>query len=149
MDEEAPTRRCLKLRRCLHGNFSAVIPVLVDACTTLRAMLDEDCDLDKYLDVSDLSQVDLHEACSGFHEPDLSDDADSLKLLRVWTTQTSILRRGLLCYLLSLSADSSSADYSRWSAAVAAMRTVAVSAGSGAEQLHQVLLEDERELILT
>lgn len=79
LDDGGHGRRCSRIRRCLKGAFAASIPPFLDACRDLRDLVAED-DLDKYLDVYEITYQDIQEAYLGFSTSEF-DDMESLKAL--------------------------------------------------------------------
>jgi len=145
MEEKGQTRRCLRLRRSLRAAFAAVVPVLVEQCHTLKQLILED-DLEKYLDVYDISNPDLQDAKLGYSEEEF-EDAETLKALRILQYRLAILRRVYLCSFLALEADGGKIDFSRWSTAVDSMQAVARLAGEWGEKFNNILAEEEQFII--
>ncbi|XPS70973.1 hypothetical protein M3J09_003165 [Ascochyta lentis] len=142
MEEKGQARRCQRLRRSLRAAFAAVIPVLSEQCQTLKQQVQED-DIEKYLDVYEISNPDLQDASLGYTESEF-EDAESLKALRSWQYRLSTLRRVYLCSLLALQADGGKADFSRWATVVDSMIAIAAPAGEWSEKFNNVLAEEEQ-----
>ncbi|UPX11248.1 uncharacterized protein EKO05_0001864 [Ascochyta rabiei] len=142
IEDKAQARRCQRLRRSLRAAFAAVIPVLSEQCQTLKQQVQED-DIEKYLDVYEISNPDLHDASLGCTESEF-EDAESLKALRSWQYRLSTLRRVYLCSLLALQADGGKADFSRWATVVDSMIAVAAPTGEWSEKFNNVLAEEEQ-----
>jgi hypothetical protein len=100
MDGDGQSRKCARIRRCLKGAFAAAIPPFLDACADLRDLISED-DLDKYLDVYEITYQDITEAYLGFSTTEF-EDSESLKALRILQARLTILRRVALCALLAM-----------------------------------------------
>ncbi|KAF2831788.1 hypothetical protein CC86DRAFT_463583 [Ophiobolus disseminans] len=145
IEEKGQSRRCQRLRKSLRAAFAGVVPVLVEQCGTLKQLILED-DLEKYLDVYDISNPDLQEAGLGYTEAEF-EDAESLKSLRILQYRLSTLRRVYLCSLLALEADGGKPDFSRWSTVVDSMQGVARPAGEWSEKFNNVLAEEEQFII--
>jgi hypothetical protein len=145
MEERGQTRRCQRLRRSLKGAFADMVPVLVDQCDTLKQLLLED-DLEKYLDVYEVSNPDMQEAAQGYSETEF-EDAETLKALRTLQYRFSTLRRVYLCSLLALEADGGKPDFTRWSTVVDSMRCLARPAGLWSEKFNGILSEEEQFII--
>jgi hypothetical protein len=141
MDEKGPARRCARLRRCLRNAFAENIPPFLQACETLREYIPQD-DLEKYLEVYDITYQDIQEAQLSF-SVDEFDDNDSLKTLRILQARLGTLRQVLLCSLLSLEAEGGPSDFARWRVAVDAMDTLSSLTGNHAENINQLLAEEE------
>jgi len=127
------------MRRCLGNAFAANIPPLHQACDDLRNLISQD-DLEKYLDVYDITYQDIQEASLGFSDGEF-DDLESLKTLRILQARFSTLRRVFLCSLLSLEADGGKPDFPRWRTAVDAMESITSITGEHAEKLNLLLAE--------
>jgi hypothetical protein len=145
MEEKGQTRRCQRLRRSLRAAFADVVPVLVEQSETLKQLVLED-DLEKYLDVYDISNPDVQEASLGYSEAEF-EDAETLKALRILQYRLSTLRRVYLCSLLALEADGGKPDFTRWSSVVDSMQCVARLAGLWSEKFNCVLAEEEQFII--
>jgi len=113
-----------------------------EACGTLRQLIQED-DLERYLDVYDVSNPDLQEAALGYSANEF-EDTESLRVLRILQYRLAILRRVLLCSLLALEADGGKPDFARWRTAVGTMETLASTTGEWSEKLNRILSEEER-----
>lgn len=145
IEEKGQARRCQRLRRSLRAAFAAVIPVVAEQCQILRQQVRED-DIEKYLDVYEISNPDLQEAALGHTESEF-EDGESLKALRTWQYRLSTLRRVYLCSLLALQADGGKADFSRWATVVDSMVAVAALTGEWSERFNSVLAEEEQFVV--
>lgn len=145
IDERGQARRCQRLRRSLWAAYATMIPILARECQTLRRHVQEE-DIEKYLDVYEISNPDLQEAALGYDESEF-EDIESIKALRAWQYRFSTLRRVYLCSLLALQADGGKADFSRWGAVVDSMILVAAPTGERSEKFNQVLAEEEQFVI--
>jgi hypothetical protein len=145
LDQDGQGRRCARIRRCLKGAFAASIPPFLDACSDLRDLISED-DLDKYLDVYEITYQDIQEAYLGFSTTEF-EDAESLKALRILQARLNILRRVALCALLSIEADGGRPDFTRWRTAVENMERLAAVSGDWAEKMNK-LLDEEQTFVL-
>lgn len=103
----------------------------------------EEEDLEKFLDVYDISNPDLQEASLSYSESEF-EDAETLKALRVLQYRLSTLRRVYLCSLLALEADGAKPDFARWSAVVDSMLVLAAATGEWSEKFNRVLAEEEQ-----
>jgi len=108
----------------------------------MRKLVDENS-LEKYLDVYDITTGDVQEAFLGYSEGQF-EDAEGLKTLRILQYRQDILRRILLCSLLALEADGSSADFGRWRAAINCMDKLASITGDWSEKMNTILGEEEQ-----
>jgi hypothetical protein len=108
----------------------------------LKQLIEED-DLEKYLDVYEVSNPDLQEAASGYSASEF-EDAETLKALRILQYRLSTLRRLYLCSLLALEADGGAPDFARWSTVVDSMLITARPVGQWSEKFNRVLAEEEQ-----
>jgi hypothetical protein len=145
MEEKGQSRRCQRLRRSLRAAFADMTPILAEQCGTLKQLILED-DLEKYLDVYEISNPDLQEAALGYSEAEF-EDAETLKALRMLQYRLSTLRRVYLCSLLALEADGGKPDFARWSTVVDSMRALARPAGQWSEKMNAILAEEEQFVI--
>lgn len=145
IEEKGQARRCQRLRRSLWAAYATMIPILAEQCQKLRQQVQED-DIEKYLDVYEVSNPDLQEAALGYNESEF-EDIESIKALRTWQYRLSTLRRVYLCSLLALQADGGKADFSRWGTVVDSMITVAAPTGERSEKFNKVLAEEEQFVI--
>lgn len=141
MDEKGPGRRCARLRRCMRNAFAENIPPFLQACETLREYIPQE-DLEKYLEVYDITYQDIQEAQLSFSRDEFEDN-DSLKTLRILQARLGTLRQVLLCSLLSLEAEGGPSDFARWRVAVDAMDSLSRLTGDHAEKINQLLAAEE------
>lgn len=142
IEEQGASRRCVRLRKALHKAYSAVIPKVVDGCSALGSMIDED-DLERYFEIYDINAVDAREAAGSDALKVLEDDPESLKSLRVLSYRAGVLRRVALCSLMALEADGGKPDFARWRLANEAMQNMVSAVGPSAEKLQQCLSDME------
>jgi hypothetical protein len=145
LEERGQSRRCQRLRRNLRAAFAAVIPVVSEQCSALKQLVEED-DLEKYLDVYEVSNPDLQDASQGYSESEF-EDAETLKALRTLQYRLSTLRRVYLCCLLALEADGGKPDFLRWSIVADSMLVLAAPTGEWSEKFNKVLAEEEQFII--
>jgi hypothetical protein len=136
------SRRCSRLRRLLVQLYADSIPLVIDACRQLEPLTSTD-DVERYLEIYEIAEADVHEALSGAVIAEL-DDQESLRALRAVHLRFAILRRVFLCHLLSLHADGTAADVAPWQDAVRAADGLAAACGAGAERINAMVGEDER-----
>jgi hypothetical protein len=129
----------------LKAAFAASIPPFLDACSDLRDLISED-DLDKYLDVYEVTYQDITEAYIGFSTTEF-EDPEGLKALRILQARLQILRRVAMCALLSMEADGGKIDFTRWKTAVETMERLAIVSGEWAEKTNK-LLDEEQTFVL-
>ncbi|KAF2634983.1 hypothetical protein P280DRAFT_474272 [Massarina eburnea CBS 473.64] len=145
IEEKGQARRCQRLRKSLRTAFAETVPVFTEQCEVLKQLIEED-DLEKYLDVYDVSNPDLQDAAQGYSDSEF-EDAETLKVLRVLQYRLSILRRVYLCSLLALNADGGKPDFSRWAAVVDSLLTLAAATGVWSEKFNRVLAEEEQFIV--
>jgi hypothetical protein len=140
------SRRCSRLRRLLVQLYAANIPLIIDACRQLEPLTAPD-DVERYLEIYEVAEADVHEALSGAVIAEL-DDQESLRALRAVHLRFAILRRVFLCHLLSLGADGTAADAGPWRDAVRAADGLAAACGEWAERVNAMVGEDERPQVV-
>jgi len=142
MEERDQSRRCQRLRRNLDAAFAEAIPMLTEQCEISKQLIQND-DLEKYLDVYEVSNPDLQEAAQGYCASEF-EDVHALKALRTLQYRLSTLRRVYLCSLLALEADGGQPDFMRWSVVVQSMLSVARPIGQWSEKFNHILAEEEQ-----
>jgi hypothetical protein len=130
------------LRRSLRAAFAETVLAFSEQCGILKQLIEED-DLEKYLDVYDVSNPALQEAAQGYSESEF-EDAETLKVLRVLQYRLFTLRRVYLCSLLALEADGGKPDFTRWAAAVDSISILTAATGKWSEKFNSVLTEEEQ-----
>ncbi|KAF1951923.1 hypothetical protein CC80DRAFT_453401 [Byssothecium circinans] len=145
IEEKGQARRCQRLRKSLHAAFAETVPVFAEQCGILKQLIEEE-DLEKYLDVYDVSNPDLQEAAQGYSESEFQ-DAETLKVLRVLQYRLFTLRRVYLCSLLALEADGGKPDFARWSTVVESLLALAAKTGEWSEKFNRVLAEEEQFVV--
>ncbi|KAH6709658.1 Mysoin-binding motif of peroxisomes-domain-containing protein [Leptodontidium sp. MPI-SDFR-AT-0119] len=141
LEDRSQTRRCARLRKQLRLCFAQVIPRYKQACATLKPMAEE-MDLEKYLDIYDISESDLSEAMLGYSETEF-DDAESVRVLKILAARFYTTRKIFLCCLMALDAHGGKPDFARWSTAVDEIHGVGVVTGDAEQRLHRILSEEE------
>jgi hypothetical protein len=132
----------LRLRKVLHKSYASLIPACIAGIATLRTLIDED-DLERYFDVYDINAQDAQEASGTDAASILEDDAESLKSLRVLGYRASILRRVTVSALMSLQADGSKPDFTRWRTATELLFSLSDTMATSADKLQSVMSEME------
>ncbi|KAL2065117.1 hypothetical protein VTL71DRAFT_4257 [Oculimacula yallundae] len=141
LEDRSQTRRCARLRKQLRICFAEVIPRYNQACKTLKPMAEE-MDLEKYLDIYDISEIDYSEAMLGFSATEF-DDAESVRVLKILASRFYTTRKIFLCCLMALDAHGGKPDFVRWSTAVDEIHGVCVVVGQAEQRLHQILSQEE------
>lgn len=126
----------------MHAAYADTIPKLLEQSGALKALIEED-DLERYLDVYDVSNPDLQDAGVGYTESEF-EDCETLKALRVLQYRLSTLRRVYLCSLLALEADGGKPDFARWTIVVDSMIMLAATAGEWTEKFNRIVQEEEQ-----
>lgn len=142
LDEKGQSRRCARLRRSLKNAFAAALPALLEECATLRSLVEPD-DLERYLDVYDITSQDMQEAFLGYSEGEF-EDGETLKALRILQYRLISIRRILLCSLLALEAEGDKSDFHRWRTATESMKHIAEMSGAWCEKFNKILSEEEQ-----
>ncbi|WPH02387.1 Hypothetical protein R9X50_00525000 [Acrodontium crateriforme] len=142
IEEQASSRRCGRLRKALYKAYATTIPTCIEACTSLKSLIEED-DLERYFEIYDISFQDVLEASGEDALSVIDDDTESLKSLRVLSYRANVLRRVTLCYLMALEADGGQPDFYRWRAATEVMKGIEQTVSQLAERLKQTLTESE------
>ncbi|KAF2161889.1 hypothetical protein M409DRAFT_58670 [Zasmidium cellare ATCC 36951] len=142
IEESGTSRRCAKLRKSLHSAYASNIPACIEACTTLRALIDDD-DLEKFFEVYDISPQDAKEAAGAEALSAIEDDMESLGALRVLSYRSGVLRRVTLCSLMALEADGGKPDMDRWEIATKTMRSLNQVISASAERVRKLLTDME------
>jgi hypothetical protein len=142
LDDSGPARRCARLRKVLQKSYASLIPACIAGIATLRTLIDED-DLDRYFEVYDINPQDAQEASGADAMDILGDDPESLKSLRVLSYRASILRRVTISALMSLQADGSKPDFTRWRTATELLFSLSNSMATSADKVQSVMAEME------
>lgn len=102
----------------------------------------EQTDLEKYLDIYEISDFDISDAKRGFDEDEFEDN-ESLRTLKIVTSRFHTIRKVFLCSLLALDASGESQDLMRWTTAVEALRSLNTSTKAGFTKLQDILSEQQ------
>ncbi|CZT48032.1 uncharacterized protein RSE6_08679 [Rhynchosporium secalis] len=141
LEDRSQNRRCSRLRKQLRICFVEVIPRCNQACTILKPMAEE-MDLEKYLDIYDISESDCTEAMQGYSGTEI-EDAESVRVLKILASRFYTTRKMFLCCLMALDAHGGKPDFARWSTAVDEIHGVGVVIGEAEQRLHQILCQEE------
>ncbi|KAE8152997.1 Mysoin-binding motif of peroxisomes-domain-containing protein [Aspergillus avenaceus] len=141
LEDQAQTRRCLRLRRTVSECFYSMLGRYLHAQHLLQPITDND-NLAKYYDIYDISQEELADAEAVFVERTI-DDQYSLRALRTLFGRLYIVRKSILCCLLALGADGGGSDIARWSAAIEQMQELAQVTGKSTQKMANILNEDD------
>lgn len=102
----------------------------------------EQTDLEKYLDIYEISDFDISDANRGFDLEEF-DDTESLRTLKIVASRFHTVRKIFLCALLALDASGESQDLQRWSNAVDTLRSVNSLTEKVHKRLREILSEEE------
>jgi len=141
LEDRSQSRRCARLRKQLRLCFAEVIPRYVQACRILKPLAVE-MDLEKYLDIYDISEGDFSEAMLGYSEAEF-EDAESVRVLKILAARFYTTRKIFLCCLMALDANGGKPDFVRWSTAVDEIHSVGVVTSDAQECLLRILSEQE------
>lgn len=112
LEEQTAERRCVALRLQLARSLQAVQSGYVAAHDVLK-FLANSVDLDKYHEIYDISEQDVHELIL-YSRPEVVDEAPSLKTLRYSLRRAFLARQLVLCDLLAVSPQLKSDDVGNW-----------------------------------
>lgn len=104
----------------------------------------EQTDLEKYLDIYEISDFDISDANRGFSEEEF-DDPESLRALKIVVSRFHTVRKVFLCALLALDASGEDQDLLRWTTAVEALRSLNGTTSAAHAKLRDILIEEERK----
>ncbi|KAB8068584.1 Mysoin-binding motif of peroxisomes-domain-containing protein [Aspergillus leporis] len=141
LEDQAQTRRCLRLRRTLSECFYSLLKRYIQAQRSLKPITDND-NLAKYYDIYDISEEELAEAELALAERAIEDQY-SLRSLRTLFGRLYIVRKSILCCLLALGADGGGSDIARWSIAVEQMQDLADVTGRNTQKMTDILNEED------
>lgn len=110
--------------------------------TTAVKGLSEQLDLEKYYDVYDITDFDVSDAMQGFPE-DATEDAESLRVLKIAAARFHTIRKLLLCALLAFEATGDNSDFVRWSTAAQCLNQLSTLTGDCYERLRLILSDEE------
>ncbi|KAJ4295968.1 hypothetical protein N0V88_004670 [Collariella sp. IMI 366227] len=102
----------------------------------------EQVDLEKLHDIYDISDFDISDAMQGFSEKEF-EDLESLRSLKIAAARFHIIRKILLCALLSFEASGDNNDFLRWSTAVEGLGALNDVTTHSFERIRQILSEEE------
>ena len=109
-------------------------------------MSNED-DFEKYLEVYEIIPTDITEARLGY-DKDEFEDMDTLKVLRILSLRFAILRRMILCSLMTIPAEGTTFDLDKWNPVVEVMHNLASMSGEASEKINQILVKEDRKFFL-
>ncbi|KAB8233680.1 proliferating cell nuclear antigen [Aspergillus alliaceus] len=141
LEDQAQTRRCLRLRRTVSECFYFMLKRYLQAQRCLRPITDNN-NLAKYYDIYDVSEEELAEAELALAERK-TEDQYSLRALRTLFGRLYVVRKSILCCLLALGADGGGSDIARWSVAVEQMQDLAEVTGENTEKMTSILNEED------
>lgn len=116
------------------------------AYQSLRTLALE-ADLEKYYDIYEISRTDMYEAaefaCAGIFD---TEEASSLKALKIGMQKLHNIRKLFLCSLLAVDADGGESDFPRWAAATETMQHLSAETAKMTGAIDDILQEEESKL---
>ncbi|QKX53383.1 uncharacterized protein TRUGW13939_00461 [Talaromyces rugulosus] len=143
LEETTQARRCMRLRRTISECLFTVLNRYIQAQHSI-GLLTDPSNLEKYYDIYEISTEELREARSAPSETPV-DDQYSLRFLRTLIGRLYTVRKSILCCLLALKAEGSSADIVTWTSAVEEVRDLATITGDATRRITDILNEQDRE----
>lgn len=141
LEDRSQTRRCGRLRKALKQRFADMIKSYIQVTTAVKG-LSEQLDLEKYYDVYDITDFDISDAMQGFPE-DGTEEAESLRVLKIAAARFHTIRKLLLCALLAFEATGDNSDFVRWSTAAQCLNQLSTLTGDCYERLRLILSDEE------
>ncbi|KAE8379150.1 Mysoin-binding motif of peroxisomes-domain-containing protein [Aspergillus bertholletiae] len=141
LEDQAQTRRCLRLRRTVSECLYTMLRRYLQAQRSLKPVTDND-NLAKYYDIYDVSEEELAEAELALAER-ATEDQYSLRALRTLFGRLYLVRKSILCCLLALGADGGGSDIARWTIAIEQMQDLAEVTGRNTEKMTNILNEED------
>jgi hypothetical protein len=149
IEDRAQTRKCSRLRKTLSRTLADALESYIQVSAVVRGFA-EQTDLEKYLDIYEISDFDISDAnnrsfspVDSGHEASSPEDAESLRALKIATSRLHTVRKVFLCSLLALDASGESNDLLRWTAAVEALRSLNQSTRDAYVRLRDILSQEE------
>jgi hypothetical protein len=133
----------MRLRRTISECLFTVLNRYIQAQHSI-GLLTDPSNLEKYYDIYEISAEELREARSAPSETPV-DDQYSLRFLRTLIGRLYTVRKSILCCLLALKAEGSSADIVTWTSAVEEVRDLATITGDATRRITDILNEQDRE----
>lgn len=143
LEDKAQSRKCLRLRRALKTSFSEVLDAHIQVTAVVKGF-SEQMDLEKYLDIYEISDFDISDANRGFSDDEF-EDPESLRALKIVASRFHTVRKVFLCALLALDASGEGQELLRWTTAVEALRTLNTATSAAHTKLRDILSEEERK----
>jgi hypothetical protein len=127
----------------LKTSFSEILDAYIQVTAVVKGF-SEQIELEKYLDIYEISDFDISDANRGFSEEDF-DDLESLRALKIVASRFHTMRKVFLCALLALDASGETQELLRWTTAVEALRTLNATTSASHIKLRDILSEEERK----
>ncbi|KAF4122405.1 hypothetical protein GMORB2_7397 [Geosmithia morbida] len=141
IEDRTQSRKCTRIRKVLRAALADILETHISVSTGVRGFA-EQTDLEKYLDIYEISDFDISDASRGF-DPEEFEDPESLRTLKILSSRLYTMRKLFLCSLLALDANGESRDLLRWTAAVEALQSLNTSAREAGAKTQGVLSEEE------
>ena len=144
LEERSQNRRCSRLRKTLSSVLTDCLASYAESCVKLRPWAQE-VDLDRYYDIYDIAASDLQDVETEVGTRPDSEDSLSLRFLKSLFQKVHVTRKIMLCCLLALDANGSSADFARWSIAQDQLDILISITKNAEEGVRSILNEEERK----
>lgn len=141
LEDRAQSRKCVRLRKGLKNSFSDVLGTYIQVSNIVKGF-SEQPDLEKYLDIYEISDFDISDANRGFDLEEF-EDVESLRTLKIVASRFHTVRKIFLCALLALDASGEKQDLLRWTTAVEALRNLNSTTKAAYTKLRTILSEEE------
>ncbi|KAK3395949.1 Mysoin-binding motif of peroxisomes-domain-containing protein [Sordaria brevicollis] len=142
LEDRSQTRRCGRLRKALKQRFADMIKTYIQVTTAVKGLA-EQLDLEKYYDVYDITDFDISDAMQGFPEDAMTEEGESLRVLKIAAARFHTIRKLLLCALLAFEATGDNSDFVRWSTAAQCLNQLSTLTGDCYERLRMILSDEE------
>lgn len=142
LEDRAQSRKCVRLRKALNASFGEVLDEYIQITTVVKGF-SEQTNLEKYLDIYEISDFDISDANRGFDDDEFG-EPESLRALKIIASRFHTVRKVFLCALLALDASAEEQDLLRWTTAVEALRILNAATSSAHAKLRNILIEEER-----
>lgn len=139
IDDNSQTRRCARLRKTIATSVESLTTPYYQAYQTLKEHAN-DIEIEKYYDIYEISQSDLHDVEKSAPTSDLDPGmADTLKAIKSRLLRLHLARKMFLCSLLALDAHGGHCDFKIWPVATEYMRRFGCVTARCASELEQSL----------
>ncbi|KAI4227295.1 MAG: hypothetical protein L6R36_002502 [Xanthoria steineri] len=137
LEERSQTRHCAQVRRALQRGLASLPASYHRAYEELKPLAVE-VDLEKYLDIYEISRSEVAEFEFPNDADNLSIREDSLKAFKFDLQRLHVVRKLFFCSLLALGADGGKLDFARWSAATRIVDKVSAETRKATQDLDEL-----------